>query len=239
VSTGPGRAVFVFWALLGVAAMTTLISGTNVPSCYRPIALTRCPIVVVDAFSAKYKSVLSIRSLEKAIRKYRRRQLSISAVPSIAFSVSGLSGLGPYVSSPPGSETGLPPAGTADETASQHSRTAREALELLPTEILEQARELEERVKYFATLTQNKEDRDSSPARVPASLQRLMNDIAHAEGVPTSVRHEVFHEEEARQVSRSRIVFESAEANLISQLGSVHVERRRCAEVENETCYEI
>jgi hypothetical protein len=140
--------------------------------------------------------VLSLRTFEKAVRRYRRRTLSVNAVPSLAYSTTGLSGIGPYAPSLAGSE---PDAAVAEDTASVQSRSAREQLEALPTEILDQARALEERVKYFAAVGQRAEDGEEHP-ELPASLQRLMDEIAHAEGVSDRVRREVFQDEQARRV---------------------------------------
>jgi potassium channel subfamily K len=157
--------------------------------------------VVVDAFSNKYKSVFSLHSFDNAVRQYRRRKVTqLTITPSIAPSNQALSGIGLYVtSSPQGSSAALPEP-EDPETASQRSRLAREHLENLPSEILEQARELEERVQYFASLSQGNErapEDDGMP--IPPSLQKLMKDISIIQGVSERVRAEVFGDEEARQ----------------------------------------
>ncbi|KAF9652571.1 hypothetical protein BDM02DRAFT_2784109 [Thelephora ganbajun] len=53
--TPAGRSVFVFWALLGLATMTTLVS------------------VLQDAFSSRYKSALYSGVFENAVKKYRQK----------------------------------------------------------------------------------------------------------------------------------------------------------------------
>ncbi|EJD43365.1 voltage-gated potassium channel [Auricularia subglabra TFB-10046 SS5] len=53
--TPAGRAIFVVWALLGVAAMTILIS------------------VLSEAYSSKYHSILTNDSFDKALRSFRER----------------------------------------------------------------------------------------------------------------------------------------------------------------------
>ncbi|KAF9784079.1 hypothetical protein BJ322DRAFT_893091 [Thelephora terrestris] len=53
--TPAGRSIFVFWALLGLATMTILVS------------------VLQDAFSSKYKSALHSGVFENAVKKYRQK----------------------------------------------------------------------------------------------------------------------------------------------------------------------
>jgi len=52
--TAAGRSVFVFWALLGLATMTILVS------------------VLQDAFSSKYKNAMHSGVFENAVKKYRQ-----------------------------------------------------------------------------------------------------------------------------------------------------------------------
>jgi hypothetical protein len=183
----------------------------------------------VDAFSSKYKSAFSLRAFDKAVRQYRQKRISVSAVPTLQVTDSVLAGMGPYITTPKGSVSSSQLPGV-EETASQHSRNAREHLEMLPTEILEQARDLEERVQYFATLRPGggKPDNEpETPVRVPPSLQKLMDDISHAEGVTERIREEVFKDEEARQV-RSFFPLLGTRRLILSyrRTDTFHVERR-------------
>ncbi|EGO03438.1 hypothetical protein SERLA73DRAFT_45542, partial [Serpula lacrymans var. lacrymans S7.3] len=54
-NTPAGRSIFVVWALLGVGAMTILIS------------------VVSEAYSSRYKGIIQSGLFEKAVRQYRKR----------------------------------------------------------------------------------------------------------------------------------------------------------------------
>jgi hypothetical protein len=186
--------------------MTTLTAGqSSVPADYfRSLSLT---IVVVDAFSSKYKSILNLHTFQKAVKMYRRRHLSLSVQPTFSIGPPAFSLPGPVITSQRSEldlnpEPTLPPVPIV-RTLSEQDRATRENLETLPNEILDQARELEERVQYFAAVTGAKRDLEGETAtRVPPSLQRLLNDITHVEGVTHRVRTEVFKDEEARQVSQ-------------------------------------
>jgi hypothetical protein len=84
----------------------------------------------------------------------------------------------------------------------RRSRHAQEHLENLPIEILDRAKELQERVQYFASLKQQRHHKgEGAEHHIPPSLQKLVNDISDTEGVTERVRAEVFNDEDAKQVS--------------------------------------
>jgi hypothetical protein len=159
---------------------------------------------------------------------YRRQRLSLSMQPTLSIGLPAFTMPGPVVALPAAEPK--PEDVPVTRTLSAQDRVTRANLETLPTEILEQARELEERVQYFAALTGRARDPDGNDTttRVPPSLQRLLDDITHVEGVTQRVRTEVFKDEEARQVS-TLIFVPSHHADDRHPKDPLYAQRRRWA----------
>lgn len=74
-ATPAGRSVFVVWALVGVGAMTILISGMFTVLQAKK-GLKSLAIVLSEAYASRYKSVLSQGSFEQAVKNFRGRRAS-------------------------------------------------------------------------------------------------------------------------------------------------------------------
>ncbi|KAJ7074969.1 hypothetical protein B0H15DRAFT_45155 [Mycena belliarum] len=167
--TPAGRAVFVAWALLGVATMTILIS------------------VISEAFSSKYHSVLHAGVFERAVKRYRERARALAEKAR-----RGKNKLIPSRSHPP------PPApheSMDDALKDVNSRTQTQ-LEALPHKILADAKMFHEHLSYFVG-PGNKVAVDSGD-ELPPGLQQLMNEITGAEKLGERIKREILQDDDAR-----------------------------------------
>ncbi|KDQ60083.1 hypothetical protein JAAARDRAFT_32466 [Jaapia argillacea MUCL 33604] len=179
--TPAGRAVFVAWALLGVATMTILIS------------------VISEAYSSRYKRAMHTKAFKKAVNRYRETS---RPRPSLDPAATPREPSQPVIDPPATIGRGRVPL-TKTVTFEETQDRAQKQLEALPGEILQQARAFHEGVQYFVkTTTQDVVAGESShndPANhMPSGLDKLLNDIAAAAGIGERVKCEILQDADAR-----------------------------------------
>ncbi|EIN08970.1 voltage-gated potassium channel [Punctularia strigosozonata HHB-11173 SS5] len=180
VATPAGRAVFVVWAILGVATLTILIS------------------LISDAFSSRYKNALHIGVFDRAVKRYRKRRIAQELasrprhVPGTMQSAES--------SEKPGLKRGIQ-ATRLERSTSQSRRNADALLEALPREILGYARTFHEHVRIVMSQPSGPSGRStrvSTAGDVPDGLRRLLDDIADKEKISDDMKREILSDEEAR-----------------------------------------
>ncbi|KAG6873892.1 hypothetical protein C0995_009671 [Termitomyces sp. Mi166 len=186
--TPAGRSVFIFWALLGIAAMTILIST---------------PLVLSEAYSSRYKSIFTSNLMTQAIKRYQqrarnaareRRQPPSATLTSIPTSGpdSSTTYVQPYS---PLSATTLVPSVPLDAALSDLQKRVTGHLEALPSEVLKHTRTFGEEAQYLieanAGLTQDNEG-------VPEGLRKLMDDVAGVERLGERIKEEILKDADAR-----------------------------------------
>ncbi|KAI0000703.1 hypothetical protein BJV74DRAFT_882769 [Russula compacta] len=197
-----GRAIFIFWALFGVGAMTILIA------------------VVTDAFSSKYRSVTQDKKFDRAVRRYRqgqekaagkkageigvlRNRRTSQVVPVLRANLARISSR----------ETGRPPSCSAPKSAktlAEAEECLRARTELLPAMILREVFRLRDHTRYFLIanghadalhpnlLPQNTALPMPMENAVPDGLKQLLDEIAHEEGFEERLKQEVWDDAHAR-----------------------------------------
>ncbi|KAJ7249438.1 hypothetical protein C8J57DRAFT_1521927 [Mycena rebaudengoi] len=193
--TPVGRAVFVVWALLGVATMTILIS------------------VIAEAFSSKYHTVLHSGVFDRAVKRYREQARAIAEKAR----------RGKYKLFSPTSPTfpAIPTVGSEhnqsaeDVLAESHSR-AQATLEALPHKILADAKSFHEHLSYF--VGPGNAIRQGTADELPPGLQQLMNEITGAEKLGERAKREILEDEDARHTLFT-LSIEKALRKMISSCG--------------------
>ncbi|KAF8522657.1 hypothetical protein JB92DRAFT_3094201 [Gautieria morchelliformis] len=155
--TPAGRSVFVVWALLGVGAMTILVS------------------VLSEAYSSRYKNVLSKGSFERAVRNFRERR---AASPPPNATRSRLN-----------SQT---PSREVSPERTYTREQAKRDLEALPTELLNHAKTFHEHIYYFLNSMNGSEP-------PPQTLNKLLDEIAESEHMDARLKQEVLGDDGARK----------------------------------------
>ncbi|KAG5651636.1 hypothetical protein H0H81_007979 [Sphagnurus paluster] len=166
-----GRAVFIFWALLGVGTMTILIS------------------ILSDAFSSQYKSIFTSGIIAKAVKRYQERARA-GKYPITRPPDTGSGSSAPPSSSFPVSHTQIPSAGAVDH-AKKHADTQ---LEALPQKFLKHARTFGEEAHYLI----QPEALDINKEAVPRGLKQLMDDVAGVERLGERIKDEILRDSDAR-----------------------------------------
>ncbi|KAI0698041.1 hypothetical protein C8T65DRAFT_742946 [Cerioporus squamosus] len=161
--TPAGRSVFVVWALFGVGTLTILIS------------------VLQEAGSSRYKSALHSRTFDKAVRKYRKKQLQEGKQrprPVIGKQASGVA-----ETATNGSANGHQPHAEAKPTSErlkESQEIAKRTLEALPGE-----------------------DRDAEGETgnltIPPEMRKLLDELCDIEGINDRVKGEILQDEDARK----------------------------------------
>ncbi|KAG8970668.1 hypothetical protein FRC03_004050 [Tulasnella sp. 419] len=167
-----GRAIFVVWALMGVAAMTILIS------------------VLSEAYSTRYNSALQTGSFEKAIKSFNRKANSAAKSkeeqdkghPKGAKAMEA-------VTLKKLSEEKWPPK----ERTQQLLEKARDQLDEVPLDVIKHAKAFNDHVRYFADHPQHP---DEPP---PPGLSALLDELAQAEQMDPRMKDELLADEEARR----------------------------------------
>ncbi|KAI0945627.1 hypothetical protein AcW1_001803 [Taiwanofungus camphoratus] len=197
--TPAGRSVFVVWALFGVATVTILFS------------------VIQEAGSNRYKSVLHSRVFDKAVERYRKTESREAAkVPRIAETHLHRTTSNINKSERARKEhrngnlnaSGGPASGQSSATVTstrlkRSQEIAQRELEILPGEILRQARTFHDYIQYFMnTIGSDYEDvnlpGEEGRRNVPAELKKLLDDILEVEGVGERVKREILQDDESK-----------------------------------------
>ncbi|KAF7964357.1 hypothetical protein HWV62_9589, partial [Athelia sp. TMB] len=170
--TPAGRSIFVVWAIMGVGALTLLIS------------------VVQEAYDSKYKRALHIGAFDKAVKRYRVK-LQINRETKDAEKTT--------VVPRTRAETGITLPELSEDISIQQNHSnvsAQETLEALPSQILEQARTLRKYVRAFAADDDASEGEETK--EVTQGLRKLLDEIAGAVGVGRVSKAEIMQDVDAR-----------------------------------------
>ncbi|KAI0042802.1 hypothetical protein FA95DRAFT_1455564, partial [Auriscalpium vulgare] len=172
-----GRAVFIVWALFGVAAMTLLIA------------------VISDAFSSKFRRVTHNKAFDRAVERYqeggRRRKRSREPASSNPARIT------PMLQANIASLT----------SPNEAEDVIRRRFEPLPTLILEEVQKFREHIKYFLVANGHTDGLSGfaglnalpqNDNEVPPSLKALLDDIAEKEGIGERLKEEVWQDKYAR-----------------------------------------
>ncbi|KAH9887203.1 hypothetical protein C8Q73DRAFT_255695 [Cubamyces lactineus] len=203
--TPAGRSIFVVWALFGVGTLTIVVS------------------VLQEASSSRYKSALHSRVFDKAVKKYRKRQLQETKQrprPVVGQQQQQRSGAGAQTSDKTREDSrpdhpasgSRNPSDVADtrQTAERYKESqeiAQRALEALPGEIVRGARLFQEYMQFFvsgsAEGTNPLEDGDGEDAngvpKVPPDMKKLLDELAEMEHINERVKIEILEDEDARK----------------------------------------
>ena len=175
--TAAGRSVFVFWALLGLATMTILVSGAPISRAERFSFGRDSGAVLQDAFSSKYRNALHSGAFEDAVKKYRQKKKAQAEKKAQEGLVGGLN----------------IPAKVRPSTLEESSARAQQSLESLPAQMLEQARVFHRHIQLFV--------QTESGGDPPPDLKLMLDDISRAQKLDERVKDEILQDEDARNVS--------------------------------------
>lgn len=195
--------------------------------------------VVQEAGSSRYKSALHSQVFDKAVKKYRKRQLQEGKQRPrpVAESSNPASGSRPRNSRHPdgSSHSYRTEDGDGDqpiaERAKESQDIAQHALEALPGEIVRGARTFQNYMQFFvsgategidAIEDQDAEDERGLP-KIPPDMRKLLDELADMEHINGRVKTEILQDEDARKVSF--VVF----CRVVRVLISVRGPRRRCS----------
>ncbi|KAA1478158.1 voltage-gated potassium channel [Dentipellis sp. KUC8613] len=196
--TQVGRAIFIFWALLGVCAMTILIS------------------VISDAFSSKYRSAIHSKTFDSAVKHFRQRRRS-NLEQAQKDRTTRPPRRQPNSEQPDEKKETASAAGTAENkslTLEEAEKRLNERYEPLPTLILEIVNRFRRHIQYFALVNghstaalhalgrppQDGEEFVPPQAEMgpPEELKKLLDEIAREEGISERLKDEVWQDEHAR-----------------------------------------
>ncbi|KAG6880008.1 hypothetical protein C0992_008215 [Termitomyces sp. T32_za158] len=180
--TPAGRSVFVFWALLGIATMTILIS------------------ILSEAYSSRYKSIFTSNLMTQAIKRYQqrarnavreRRQPSATSTftPGLDSSTTCVQ---PY---PPLPAVTLAPSVPLDAALSDLQERVTGHLEALPVEVLRHARTFGEEAQY---LIESNAGGGQDTESLPEGLKKLIEDVAGVERLGERIQEEILRDTDAR-----------------------------------------
>ncbi|KAI0777203.1 hypothetical protein BD413DRAFT_638687 [Trametes elegans] len=201
--TPAGRSIFVVWALFGVGTLTIVVS------------------VLQEAGSSRYKSALHSNVFDKAVVKYRKRQLQEGKQrprPVIAqhahsgsrqetreseVDTRGTSGqAGPFHEANDEEK-----AQRTAERLQESREIAQRELEALPGEIVRSARTFQHYMQFFVSGAadgvnpfeeQGVEGQSGGPV-VPPDMRRLLDELAEMEHINERVKSEILQDEDARK----------------------------------------
>ncbi|GLB39132.1 putative ion channel [Lyophyllum shimeji] len=173
--TPTGRAIFVFWALLGAGTVTILIS------------------ILTDAWQSHYKSIARPDILGQAVKRYRQRTRTAVKHPPPTTPSAGGAG------APDTGTTYVDPASptspeTIDDAVEHSQKRAEDYLNQLPEKVLKEAQKVKDDVQYLL----EPEAMDPEKKAVPESLRQLMHEISGAERFGGRIKDEILRDSEAR-----------------------------------------
>lgn len=167
-----GRAVFVVWALMGVAAMTILIA------------------VLSEAYSSQYKSALQKGSFHKAIKSFEGKEAQRGKSSDNEKSPRGSIHLAHEEAQ---HEIDLENAQSPSELAQKILDSTRRQLDVIPLNVITHAKTFHDHVRYFANHPQYPHEPP------PTSLTDLLDEIAESEKMDERMKEELLGDEEARK----------------------------------------
>ncbi|KIO33726.1 hypothetical protein M407DRAFT_17341 [Tulasnella calospora MUT 4182] len=167
-----GRAVFVVWALMGVAAMTILIA------------------VLSEAYSSRYKSALQKGSFSKAMKSFegkeaqRGKSHDSEKSPRESFHLANEEAQ---------HDVELENATCPSDLAQKILDSTRRHLDSIPLSVITHAKTFHDHVRYFANHPQYPHEPP------PTSLTDLLDEIAESEKMDERMKQELLGDEEARK----------------------------------------
>ncbi|EPQ53675.1 voltage-gated potassium channel [Gloeophyllum trabeum ATCC 11539] len=170
-----GRAIFVVWALLGVATMTILIS------------------VISDAYGSRYKSAMHTPIFNKVVKRYRERARHEPGPPQPA--------LRPVT---PSGQPMRPRSETLEESRARAQRQLEELphkiLQDTRTfhENIQYFLNTTARDMIAGDSAAGGAGAGSAELQPPEGLKKLLDDIAAAEGIGDGVKSQILQDEDAR-----------------------------------------
>ncbi|KAG8982771.1 hypothetical protein FRB90_006562 [Tulasnella sp. 427] len=169
--TPAGRAVFVVWALMGVAAMTILIA------------------VLSEAYGSGYKSALQKGSFHKAMKSFEgkedaRRGKDEEKSPRGSIDLA---------QDEADHDIELENAKSPSELAEKILESTRRHLDPIPLNVITHAKTFHDHVRYFANHPQYPHEPP------PTSLTDLLDEIAESEKMDDRMKQELLGDEEARK----------------------------------------
>ncbi|KAG8954859.1 hypothetical protein FRC04_010342 [Tulasnella sp. 424] len=167
-----GRAVFVVWALMGVAAMTILIA------------------VLSEAYSSQYKSALQKGSFHKAIKSFEGKEAQRGKSPDNEKSPRESIHLAHEEAK---HEIELENAQSPSDLAQKILDSTRRQLDVIPLNVITHAKTFHDHVRYFANHPQYPHEPP------PTSLTDLLDEIAESEKMDERMKEELLGDEEARK----------------------------------------
>jgi potassium channel subfamily K, other eukaryote len=219
-----GRAVFVFWALLGVGAMTILISGMYSGTSGTIYRVSQSNSVITDAFSQRFHTAMHSKSYDRAIRHYMQRQrrslqrndstmqkkffTDVTADPVLEASLAN-----PQVkySKTSGSKSVSQGIEQPLRKLEQMESSLKAQMEPFPTMIIGQMKKFHDDLQYFlisnghagelATFeVQNDGQLASQGLQPPESLRRFLDEIAENEDMGERTKEEIWADHHSRNV---------------------------------------
>ncbi|KAI0827166.1 hypothetical protein BC628DRAFT_1409942 [Trametes gibbosa] len=177
--TPAGRSVFVVWALFGVGTLTIVVS------------------VIQEAGSSRYKNALHSHVFDKAVKKYRKRQLQEGKQrPRPVMSGERSSSHRQEVPRANGVLDahlchGSDDARTVSEQLQKSQEIAQRALEALPGEIVRGARIFEEYIHFFVSgaadgaspFEDRANDDTHGMTNIPPDMRKLLDELAEIENI--------------------------------------------------------
>ncbi|RDX54769.1 hypothetical protein OH76DRAFT_995744 [Lentinus brumalis] len=188
--TPAGRSVFVVWALFGVGTLTILIS------------------VLQEAGSSRYRSALHSRTFDKAVRKYRKKQIQEGKQRPRPIIGQRASGIAEHATS--GSANGHHPHDDVNSTVErlkESQEISKKALEALPGEVIKVSKQFHDYMQFFvaggADGTNLLEERDAEGENgnlaIPPEMGKLLDELCDIEGINDRVKGEILQDEDARK----------------------------------------
>jgi predicted KAP-like P-loop ATPase len=149
----------------------------------------------VDAFSSRYKSTTQLHVFDDAVRHYRNQRLGHAQQQQQQQQQQGRH-----------DRQNLNDRLNRSISRSQLRQPVQDHLRTLPHEILDCARTLDERLRFFNSQEAigretNTKESTRNQASIPLSLARLLDEITDVKQLPDRVRHEILCDNNARQVS--------------------------------------
>ncbi|KAI0360452.1 hypothetical protein OH77DRAFT_1555853 [Trametes cingulata] len=195
--TPAGRSVFVVWALFGVGTLTIVVS------------------VLQEASSSRYKSALHSRVFDKAVKKYRKRQIQESKQrPRPVVNNNAQNGnantqekRNGHAATSSGQPNGQGDTQQIEGRLKQSQEIAQHILEALPGEIVRGARTFQEYMQFFVSGAvdganpfddRGSEDPNGMPT-VPPDMKKLLDELAEMEHINERVKSEILQDEDARK----------------------------------------
>ncbi|KAI0646554.1 hypothetical protein C8Q79DRAFT_676942 [Trametes meyenii] len=199
--TPAGRSIFVVWALFGVGTLTIVVS------------------VVQEASSSRYKSALHSQVFDKAVKKYRKRQLQEAKQrprPVVHQHIHHSTRHEDIRLTHENSDHHTPSSHhTSEHTSTQpigeRLKTSQEitqhVLETLPGEIVRGARTFQDYMQFFVSgsadgvnpFDERDADDASGMSKIPPDMKKLLDELAEMEHINERVKSEILQDEDARK----------------------------------------